>query len=491
MISSHLPALQVVVPLVSAPLCILLRRGDLAWLLSVIITWIAFAIAVALLSQALAGGVDPYAMGGWAAPWGIEFRVDKLNAFVLVIVSGIGAVVVSAAYPSNLEEIPAERQNLFFGIVLLALTGLLGIAITGDAFNLYIFLEIASLASYALVALGRDRRALTAAFQYLVLGTIGATFLLIGIGLLYAVTGTLNMADLAELLPRVQDPRPVRAGFAFIVVGAGLKLAMFPLHFWMPNAYTHAPSLVSAFLAATATKVGVYVLLRFVFTVFGREFAFETMNLGAILMVLALCAVVTGSLIAVFQTNVKRMMAYSSVAQIGYMVLGLSFANVTGLTGTIVHLFNHAAMKGAMFLALAGIVLRLGSAQLSAMRGIGRRMPLTFAAVFVAGLSLIGVPLTGGFISKWYIITAAFEAGLWPVAVVVLFSSLFAVAYIWRLLETAYFQTPDNERLREAPAMLVVPTLALAAACIYFGLDTELTVGVARGAAIELLGPGG
>ncbi len=491
MISSHLPALQVVVPLVSAPLCILLRRGDLAWLLSVIITWIAFAIAVALLSQALVGGVDPYAMGGWAAPWGIEFRVDKLNAFVLVIVSGIGAVVVSAAYPSNLEEIPAERQNLFFGIVLLALTGLLGIAITGDAFNLYIFLEIASLASYALVALGRDRRALTAAFQYLVLGTIGATFLLIGIGLLYAVTGTLNMADLAELLPRVQDPRPVRAGFAFIVVGAGLKLAMFPLHFWMPNAYTHAPSLVSAFLAATATKVGVYVLLRFVFTVFGREFAFETMNLGAILMVLALCAVVTGSLIAVFQTNVKRMMAYSSVAQIGYMVLGLSFANVTGLTGTIVHLFNHAAMKGAMFLALAGIVLRLGSAQLSAMRGIGRRMPLTFAAVFVAGLSLIGVPLTGGFISKWYIITAAFEAGLWPVAVVVLFSSLFAVAYIWRLLETAYFQTPDNERLREAPAMLVVPTLALAAACIYFGLDTELTVGVARGAAIELLGPGG
>ncbi|MEE8532622.1 MAG: proton-conducting transporter membrane subunit, partial [Alphaproteobacteria bacterium] len=197
MITPHLAALQVVIPLLSAPLCAVLRRGMVAWLVTTVVAWVAFAIALALLAQVTASGPISYEMGGWAAPWGIEYRVDRLNALVLVIVAGAGALVAPATYHSVAREVAPDRQHLFYAAFLLALTGLLGIAITGDVFNLYVFLEIASLASYTLVALGGDRRALTAAFQYLALGTIGATFILIGIGLLYMMTGTLNMADLA------------------------------------------------------------------------------------------------------------------------------------------------------------------------------------------------------------------------------------------------------------------------------------------------------
>ena len=440
MITPHLAALQVVIPLLSAPLCAVLRRGMVAWLVTTVVAWLAFAIALALLAQVTASGPISYEMGGWAAPWGIEYRVDRLNALVLVIVAGAGALVAPATYRSIAREVAPDRQHLFYAAFLLALTGLLGIAITGDVFNLYVFLEIASLASYTLVALGGDRRALTAAFQYLALGTIGATFILIGIGLLYMMTGTLNMADLAARIPDLADARPVRAAFAFIVIGASLKLALFPLHLWLPNAYTYAPSVVSAFLAATATKVGVYVLLRFVFTIFGVEFSFEVMPLGTILMAFALIAMLVGSLVAIFQSDVKRMLAYSSVAQIGYMVLGISFASTDGLIAGIVHLFNHAAMKGALFLALACVFHRLGTTDLEAMRGLGRRMPLTMAAFVVAGMSLVGVPPMVGFISKWYLVVAAIEAGLWPVAVFVLVTSLLALVYIGRVVEIAYFR---------------------------------------------------
>ncbi len=492
MIALHLPALQVVIPLIAAPLCALLRRGVWAWLFVTAVTWVTFAIALTLLAKVTAEGVLTYEMGGWAAPWGIEYRIDRLNALVLVIVSGIGALVAPSLYHSVQREVAPESQPLFYTAFLLALTGYLGVTITGDAFNLYVFLEIASLASYTLVALGRDRRALAAAFQYLVLGTIGATFILIGVGLLYMMTGTLNMVDLAARIAEVGPNRTVRAAFAFIVIGTGLKFAMFPLHAWLPNAYTYAPSVVSAFLAATATKVGVYMLLRLVFGLFGAEFAFTLMPLGEILIVFGLVAIIVGSLVAIFQRNLKRMLAYSSIAQIGYMALGIGLANLDGMIGGIVHLFNHAVMKCTLFLALACVFYRTGAVDLETIRGLGRRMPWTIGAFTVAGFSLVGVPMTVGFVSKWYLLSAAVERGLWPIAVVIVGASLLALIYIWRVVEAAYFQPPRDgtSDVVEAPVAMVAPMIALAAACLYFGLDTGLTVDVARGAAAQLLGIG-
>ena len=489
MIAHNLPALQVIIPLLAAPLALMLRRGNLSHLLALLVSILTLIISYTLLQTVLATGTISYEMGGWAPPWGIEYRVDAVNAFVLLIVSAIGTVVMLAARTSVKVEIDESKHSLFYTAYLLCLAGLLGITITGDAFNVFVFLEISSLSTYILVSLGRDRRALTAAFQYLIMGTIGATFILIGVGLLYMTTGTLNMMDMAERLVPLTDSRTVQAAFAFLAVGTSLKLALFPLHLWLPNAYTYAPSMASAFLAATATKVSVYVMLRFFFTIFGVEYSYEVMPFGFILMVLSILAIFAGSLVAIYQENVKRLLAYSSVAQIGYMILGISFATQTGLVAAILHLFNHAMMKGGLFLALAAVCYSTGGTSISHFRGLGKSMPWTMMAIVFGGLSLIGVPLTVGFVSKWYLVLAALEQGLWPVAFLVLLGSLLAVIYVWKLVEAAYFQTPEEGApvVKEAPLSLLIPTWILIGASIYFGIDTNLTVGAADAAATSLL----
>ncbi len=355
-------------------------------------------------------GTISYAEGGWRAPWGIELRIDLLNALVLLIVTGICAIVLTASPRSLDQEVWREHHSKFYALYLLCMTGLAGMTVTGDAFNIFVFLEISSLSSYALIAQGTTRRALTSSIQYLVMGTLGGTFILLGIGMIYMVTGTLNIADMAVQLAAVGPNRTVLVALACIGIGTGIKLAVFPLHIWLPNAYTYAPAIVTAFLAATATKVAYYVLVRFVFSVFGADLAFGSMRLDAVLMPLAIAAMFAGSFVAIFQNNIKRMLAYSSVAQIGYMVLGLSLASVSGLTGGLVHLFNHALMKSGLFLVMAAVLLRTGSIRIEAMPGLGRRMPWTMAAFVVGGLSLIGVPMTVGFVSKWYLVTGRHRA---------------------------------------------------------------------------------
>lgn len=487
--TAQLPILLVVVPLIAAPLMVLLRHGTLAWLLAVGISWAALAIALVLLAEVSGGGLISYYLGSWPAPWGIEYRIDAVNVYLALIVSVIAAVVAVYMRRSVAAEVPHERHYLFYAMYALCLAGLLGITVTGDGFNMFVFFEISSLATYVLVALGRDRRALMASYQYLVMGTIGATFFVIGVGLLYLMTGTLNLADMAARLRDVTEPRPVLAALAFITVGISLKLALFPLHLWLPNAYAYAPSAVTAFIAATATKVSVYVLLRFYYSVFGESAVFSALPMGGILLALSLAAIFIASAVAIFQGNVKRMFAYSSVAQIGYITLGVSFDSATGLTAGIVHVFNHALTKGGLFLLLGGIALRLGVVRFDAIGGIGRAMPFTSFGIVLGGLSLIGIPATVGFVSKWYLVLAALERGEWWIAFAVVASSLLAAVYVWRFVEAAYFREPDARvsALREAPASMLVPAWLLIAACLYFGLDTDLTLGGAAAAAGELL----
>tara|TARA_B110000208_G_scaffold158895_1_gene193289 strand:- start:221 stop:1555 length:1335 start_codon:yes stop_codon:yes gene_type:complete len=438
-------------------------------------------------------GTISYELGGWSPPWGIEYRIDKLNAFIALIISGVSTVVLVAAQTSIEKEIPQEKHTLFYILYLLSLTGMLGIVTTGDAFNVFVFLEISSLSAYSLIALGRDRRALWASFQYLIMGTIGATFILIGIGLMYQMTGTLNMADLATRLPEVAETRTVTTAYVFFIVGVCLKLALFPLHLWLPNAYAHAPSIVTAFFAATSTKVAAYLLIRFTFSIFGVSFSFTTLPMEMVFLTLGLLGIFVASTVAIYQDNIKHVFAYSSVAQIGYMIVGFSMSTNAGLSAMLLHVFNHALMKGALFLALGAVMLRVGSTQLKDFQGLGRQMPLTMAAIVVGGLSLIGVPLTVGFVSKWYLVVAALEKGWWPVAGLVLLASLLAVVYVWRIVETAYFKAPlapiaGKERVKEAPMAFLLPVWMLVSANVYFGLDTRLSVEVATAAAQSLFG---
>ncbi|MET0100957.1 MAG: monovalent cation/H+ antiporter subunit D family protein [Sedimenticola sp.] len=488
----HLPVLVVIIPLLTAPLCVLLDHPRLAWLVALVSSLLSFAATIGLVSQVSATGPVSYLLGGWEAPWGIEYRIDILASYVLLIVSAMAALVLLSAKQSVQKEIPETSISRFYAAFMLAFAGLAGIVATGDAFNVFVFLEVSSLATYALISMGKDRRALSAAFNYLVMGTIGATFILIGIGFLYMMTGTLNMADLAARLPEVADSRTVRAGFAFLTVGIGLKLALFPLHLWLPNAYAYAPSVVTAFLAATATKVAVYLLLRFTLQIFGIDFSLGLMPLDSLLLVLGLIGILSASMVAVYQGNIKRLFAYSSVAQIGYMVLGIGLATATGVMSATLHLFNHALMKGALFLALGGIAYRIGSTTIKDFSGLGRVMPWTMAGIVLGGLSLIGVPGTVGFISKWYLVLATLEQGLWPVALLVLIGSILAVVYVWKLVEAAYFGAPDgNYEIREAPLSMLIPMWALVLANIYFGIHTDLSVGLADRAATALMGGAG
>jgi len=487
----HLPVLQVLIPLLAAPLCFLLRNEAIVRAFTVAVSFTCFAISVSLLGQVLDGQVVVYEFGGWARPFGIEYRVDILNAFVLVVVSGIAAVVFSAGPGEARRVIPEGREYLFYSAALLCLTGLLGVTITGDVFNIFVFLEISSLSSYILIALGQSRRALMAAFSYLIMGTIGATFLLIGIGLMYQMTGTLNMVDMAERLRDVSHTRTVLVALAFVVVGISIKLAVFPLHQWLPNAYTFAPPMVSAFLASTATKVAYYLLVRFCFGLFGLTLVFEKVGIDALLLPLSVAAMFVGSIAAIYQTDFKRLLAYSSIAQIGYMTLGLSLATEAGVSAGLIHVFNHALMKGALFLVAACVAWRMGGTSIEAMKGLGQRMPMTMAAMVVAGLALVGVPGTVGFVSKWALVSAALEKGELFIAFLIMASSVLALVYVWKLVEVAYFATPEAEiEKKEAPLRMLIPTWILVGASIYFGIFSGFAVDVADLAAAQLFAAG-
>ena len=486
----HTPIITVLAPLLAGPLCMLFGNRGVAFIVSLIATMVAVVTSIYLLTIVTDGSVISYHIGGWAPPLGIEYRIDAANAFVLVIVSIISLVVLPYARTSITKEIAERHHTLFYACYMLCFTGLMGVTITGDAFNVFVFLEISSLSTYVLVALGaeKDKRALSAAYDYLILGTIGATFFVIGLGLIYMATGTLNMVDLAERLRGLEDNRTVRSAYAFIVIGMGLKLAIYPLHRWLPGAYTYAPSAVTAFLASTATKVAIYVVLRFMFSVFSKDFGFARDTLELIILPFGLIAMFSASIIAVYQVNVKRLLAYSSIAQIGYMLLGISFLSVTGLSATMAHLFNHAITKGALFLAIGAIIYQTGSPLLPNMAGLGRKMPWTSAAIVVGGLSLIGIPGTAGFVSKWVLMSAAFEKGWWPISFLIVASSCIAVIYVWRMIETLYLtKAKDGIDVKEAPLSLLLPTWALVIACVWFGLDADFTIETSRTAAEALL----
>ena len=492
MIEHQLPILLIVIPLMAAPVCVVLGNRRLAYWMTLVVCWVTFFISVALLEKVISTGDSiSYELGGWSKKYGIEYVVDQLSAFVMMFVAGLGAIVFTYAPRSIKLEIPLSKHYLFCSVYLLCMTGLLGICITGDLFNVFVFLEISSLATYALISLGKTRRAPLAAFQYLIMGTIGATFLLIGIGLLYQMTGTLNMADIAARLS-TDGNRTILVAFAFMTVGLCIKMAVFPLHTWLPNAYSYAPSVVTSFIAATATKVSVYAFIRLIFGIYTPKFAFGDLPLDVALMAFSLVGIFIASAAAVFQSNIKRLLAYSSVAQIGYMLLGISMANVAGLTAGIVHMFNHALIKGGLFMVVGCLVLRMGSHKISDFAGAGKTMPWTSMAWVLGGLGLIGVPMTAGFVSKWLLLTSALEQQRWPVAVLMLLSSLLAVVYVWRVVETLYFSEPSEKarEAREAPISMLIPTYVVIGASVVFGVWTVYSAELAQAAATALMGGG-
>jgi len=437
---------------------------------------LAFSLGASIVvaRDVLANGPVQYFMGGWEPPWGIEYRIDHLSALMLLFLTFITLVVGIYSKKSILKEIP-EKEVPFYSVYLLLVAGLTGMAATADMFNLYVFLEITSLTSYALISIGGGA-AVVSAFRYVILGTVGAAFYLLSVGYLYGVTGSLNMADLSRILPAIYESGAVLVAFAFFVIGISIKMALFPMHAWLPGAYSDAPSAVSALIASTTTKVAAYVLVRVMFFVFEPRFSIEMIPVTTLLSWMGAIAMILGSVMAIAQSDLKRMLAYSSVAQIGYIVLGIGLANAAGLTGGLLHLVNHAFMKGCLFLVAGAIVYRTGVRRIQDLRNLYVKMPWTTAVFAIAALSMVGIPPFGGFFSKLYLIIGAVEAGKWVFVGVLLFSSALALAYFGNVIRYMYLPVPETSGTKieaardEAPWSMVAPMLTLAAAIVLLGI---------------------
>ncbi|MFW6017838.1 MAG: proton-conducting transporter membrane subunit [Halapricum sp.] len=429
-------ALVVVVPIVAAALPIVagMVTDRAGWPTAVVALAVYVALAGWLVSHVIATGTVSTVLAGFTAPYGIELVVDGLSAAVVALI-GVTAFGL-LAYARQAQP----RSNVFYTQYLLLVAGLTGMTVTADVFNLYVFLEITGLTAYGLVATGRSGSSAHAALKYLLLGTIGASLYLLGVGYLLAATGTLNMADLAAKIPAVgYDSTLIVAAFGLIVGGLAVKVALFPVHTWQPDAYSRSPDTVSALISALVSTVSAYALARLLLTVFTVDF-FTAIPLARwALLAVASISIVAGSVLAVSQSEVQRMLAYSSVSQFGLVVAGFAIGTEWAVIGATVHLVGHAIMKGGLF-AATGIVRReTGAETVAEYAGLGGRVPVAAGGFAVLALAMVGVPPAVGFLGKWYIVVGAVRAEVWPVVAVVLASTLLTLAYFARMIERLYF----------------------------------------------------
>lgn len=458
--SAHAPVFIVLLPLTASLLCMLfsrIKRFLGAYLVMASIMG-AFISACSVLYQVVngKGAALHYWMGGWKPPIGIEFVIDPLNSVLAVLITFLAMIISLYGLPFLRDE-DWLHVGGYYTLYGLLTVGLCGMIITGDVFNLYVYLEIMSLSGYGLIALG-GKKSMLAAFRYLLIGTIGASLYLLGVGYLYALTGTLNMADLAvQIVNHYNSPLFALAAACF-VIGFGIKMALFPLHGWQPDAYTFSHPAAAGFIAGCMSKAPAYAMVRFFYYIL-RVDNVVVSGILDVLGVLGIAGILIGSIMALAQSDFRRMLAYSSVAQIGYIAIGLAMGNMYGFIGAVLHMVNHAFMKSALFLVIGGIVYRFGEVNLYHLGGMNKKInPLTSATVVLAALSMIGIPPTCGFFSKWYLLLGAYSGAQYFYIIVLVVSSLLNAIYFFRILEQMFIQREaELEELREVKSKLGLP----------------------------------
>ena len=475
--------MTVIILFIALPLTMAVVTQVLAHQRPALSDWLTNAtlLALAFISFYSVGKYGLYHMGGWATPIGIDLRLDPLSSLLLIVVN----VVSLAAGLYSVEYMRSYTSKThFYGLFLLLVTGMNGVVLAGDLFNLYVFLEIAAIASYALVAFGCAHEELEASFKYAVLGTVSSTFILIGITFVYAVTGTLNMAQIAARITDIGMTPPLVLAFGLFICGFSLKAALVPFHAWLPDAHPSAPAPVSAMLSGVLIKaIGIYVLARLIFNVFG-------VGQGelAVLRWLGVISMVVGALLAAGQTDIKRLFAYSSISQMGYIALGLGLGTPLGLVGALYHLTNHAVFKSLLFLNAGAVEQATGTRDLDELGGLNRTLPVTGATSLVGSMSIAGIPPFNGFWSKLIIILAVVEAGFMGFAVVAVAVSIVTLVYQLKVQRHAFFATPKDllTTWRREPRLMSLAMVVLAFGCIALsflvmtGLRTPFLINAAQ-----------
>lgn len=477
---STIPAGLILPPLLGALLIVVfaLRSARTAQMLAVVASMTSAAMAAAALWYCRDGGVIEHFYGGWPVPFGIAARVDGVGAVVAALIGGLAACGFGYAGPITRFELPGD-EPAFYALSLLLVAALMGMVSSADLFNIYVFLEISSLSAYALIAVGGGAASL-ASFRYLIIGTVGASFYLLGVAYVFALTGSLNLADVALALRDVPARGALLVALAMLTAGMGLKMAIFPMHGWLPDAYTYAPSVTTALIGGLMTKVSALVLVRILYALYEPAHPALLPPVTAVVAWLGAAGVVVGSLLAVAQRDLKRMLAYSSVAHLGFIAVGIGLGNPNGLSGAVFHMVSHGVAKATLFLVAGGMAYRLGSRSIESMAGLQRVMPWSCAALVIAALSMIGIPPTAGFFSKWYLMIGCLDAERYDLFAVIAASTLLSAWYFLRLFETIFFTSPPQKRPRaELPASML--------GAIGTGALALLALGIANQAALERL----
>ena len=474
--SGLLPAF-IVIPLIAAFILPLFgKKGkDAATILANMITILLLGLAVFVVATEKTG---MYQIGKWSIPLGINLVLDGLSALMLL---AIGVVSAAAMFYSARYMERYTAKSKYLSLFLLMVAGMNGVVLSGDIFNIFVFLEIASLASYALVGFGCEHEELEAAFKYMVLGSIGSVFILFGIALVYGNTGTLNLAYISEAIQKAGINAGLSFALALFIVGFGLKTALVPFHAWLPDAHSSAPAPISAMLSGIIIKtLGVYALVRIVFNVFG-----VSVQIGWLIVVLGLLSMVAGAFLAIGQWDIKRLMAYSSISQIGYVILGIGLGatliakggeNVKwaylALLGGLFHLANHAVYKSLLFLTSGSIEMATGTRDLRQMGGLAERLPYTRATCTLASASIVGIPPFSGFWSKLILIIAAIQAQQYWIAAIIVFVSLCTLIMYLKVQRYAFLgELPENLRqVKENKGSMLAAMVFLACLCVLMGL---------------------
>jgi multicomponent Na+:H+ antiporter subunit D len=463
---SYILPLFVVIPLAGAFLISLLGRviKKLPDIFGVLVPMILCGLSIKGVYLHNIYGLITYNIGGLRPPVGIGMVLDGLTVFMLVTVNLIATCV--AVYAVNyMEKFTAKWK--FYTLFLLMLAGMNGVVVTGDIFNLFVFLEIAAVASYALVAFGTEKHELEAAFKYAVMSTVGSLFILLGIVFLYSYTSTLNMADIAGVLMGKAHANIILMTSVLFIMGFGLKSALVPFHAWLPDAHPSAPAPISAMLSGVLIKsLGIYALCRIFFNVLGM-----TPMVSSILMFLAVLSMVVGVVLAIGQWDFKRLLAYHSISQIGYVILGISLGTPLGIIGGLFHLFNHSVFKSLLFLNSGAVEYATGTRDLQKMGGLGKKMPLTCATNMIASMSIAGIPPFNGFWSKLLIIIAAVEAGRLGYAFWAVLASILTLSSFTKVMKYAYFGALREKfaAVKEVPIFMKLSMVILALICIVGG----------------------
>lgn len=456
--------IQVLIPFfVALPLAVSLLIQIVARGRPAMAEWLANAtmLALVLMTCYAIGDTGLYHMGGWPTPIGIDLRLDALANLLLLTVSLVGFAV--ALYSVDYMRRFSARGH-FYSLFLLMVTGMNGVILAGDLFNLYVFLEVAAVASYSLVAFGCAHEELEASFRYVVLGSLSSALILVAIALVYGITGTLNMAHMAGRIAETGMDAPLLLAFGLFICGFSFKTALVPFHAWLPDAHPSAPAPVSAMLSGVLIKaIGIYVLARLVFNVFGVN-----ESELALLRWLGMLSMVVGGLLAAGQKDIKRLFAYSSISQVGFMVLGLGLGTPLGLVGALYHLVNHAMFKSLLFLNAGAVEYATGTRNLKELGGLNRALPVTGATSLIGSMSIAGIPPFNGFWSKLIIILACVESGYYGFAAVAVAVSVVTLAYQLKVQRLAFFASlPDAmQNLQREPRLMALAMILLAVGCI-------------------------